>query len=121
MVFLYFLEDYLIIVSALSICLLSRLAFLSTSGQQNFLRADNRPEIQAFINTISIALLPCVLLISNGIGVTIIEISLIYAAGNIFGAFIFSFTSLFFLKDKVGGFSYVNLMIWSLHLLLLFQ
>lgn len=114
-----FFDKYLTIVSALIICLFSRLAFLSTSGQQNFLRADNRPEIQAFVNTISIAVLPCALMISNGVGATIIDISLIYAAGNILGAFLFSFISLFILKDKVGGLSIVNFIIWSAHLILI--
>lgn len=74
------------LVEALA-CVQARIMFLSTSPLQNILRAIDKPQIQAVINIIFVAILPCLFLTLVSSRVDLEQVVRTYMFGQVLGAF----------------------------------
>ena len=95
-------EEYLSLVAPLFMCSVARLAYLSTTVEQNFLRANNRPEVQASISAISIAAVPCLLLLYIGEGAKLVDVAICFSVGQFIGAILFYAVSFPTLQKQFG-------------------
>ena len=117
-VFDFLSEEYREVGDVMILCVMSRLVFLSTSAQQNFLRAANKPGTQAVITFLTIALLPCCLLALIGSGAKLSEVGFAYACGNMVGALFFLLVSPYALRFSLRGISFKGFPIILSHMIL---